>query len=263
MKKGFIMLLTSLMMLLSCTAFASTDLSGGTIQADGYGLLGQTAPMGYRAAIVDAQRNLLEQVKGAQVTADTTVENMVVASDVIRSRVSGLVRGAKVILKEKTVDGYHVVLEMPIYGAGSLAETALSQAALTSAGVPQTLPYYGAPVQAQPAGPATGGYTGVIVDCSGMGLDTAMAPAIFTPDHQVVYGLESFSRSQAVNSGYVGYAKSPYSGVDRAGNNPLIVRAVAIDRYVSPVISTADAGRILAENQLSGFFAQGKVVFVR
>ena len=255
MKKLIVMLTALFMVAMSCVAFA-TDLSGNTITADGYGQLGQAAPMGYRAAVLDAQRNLLEQVKGAQITADTTVENMVTTSDVVRSRVTGLVRGAQIVVKEKTADGYHVVLEMPVYGAGSLAESVMPQT---------TQQYYGSivPVQAQPSGPATGTYTGVIIDCSGMGLSTAMAPAIFTPDHQVVYGLESFSRSEAVNRGYVGYSKSPYTGVERAGANPLIIRAIAIDRYVSPVVSAADAGRILAESQVTGFLAKGNVVFVR
>ena len=101
MKKLIVMLTALFMVAMSCVAFA-TDLSGNTITADGYGQLGQAAPLGYRAAVLDAQRNLLEQVKGAQITADTTVENMVTTSDVVRSRVTGLVRGAQIVVKEKT-----------------------------------------------------------------------------------------------------------------------------------------------------------------
>ena len=110
---------------------------------------------------------------------------------------------------------------------------------------------------------ATGQYTGLIVDCSGMGLQTAMAPAVFTEGRKVVYGLENFSHDQVINRGYVGYSKSLTAGVERAGSNPMIVKAESIDKFCSPVVSKEDAAKILAENQMNGFLSTGNVVFVK
>ena len=321
MKKIMGLFLTLTLLLCNSLVFAATDISGGTIVAEGIGAAGQLTPLGYRAATLDAYRQLLEETNGAMVTADTTVENMVVTNDVIRSRVSGLVKGAKVISKTKDSEGfYHVVVELPVFGGiGSLAEavipqvpqipfkapsdiipvkpqtqTTLPQASAPQVSVPQvappqvsvptvttttttttttTAPVVQAPTPVAPAVAAsgvdlpaygaTGNYTGVVVDCTGMGLQSAMAPAVFTPDHKVVYGLENFNHSDVISHGYVGYAKSMSAGLDRAGSNPLVVRAVSIDRYCSPVVAEADAAKILAENQVSGFLAKGNMVFVK
>jgi peptidoglycan hydrolase-like amidase len=52
----------------------------------------QARAMAERAAYIVALRNLLETVKGVRVDADTVVENYMVKSDVIRTRVDGIVR---------------------------------------------------------------------------------------------------------------------------------------------------------------------------
>lgn len=258
MKKLLVTILSLCMMVFGCTAFAATDIEGGTIQVEGMSAANQPVPMGYRAAQIDAYRQLLEAVQGVQVDADSTMENFMLTSDVVNTKVNGIIKGAKVISRTRDVDGYHVIMEVPVFGVNSIAS-----AVIPSNPVPAPLPEPTVIAPQAPTVAPTGIYTGVIVDCSGMGLQTAMAPAIFTPDHQVVYGLQNFSDAEAVNRGYVGYSKSANSGVARAGANPIVVRAMSIDRFVSPVISPEDAGRILAENKVSGFLNQGNVVFVK
>ena len=50
----------------------------------------------------------------------------------------------------------------------------------------------------------------------------------------------------------------------RAGNNPLIVKATGIaDLSATPVVSNADADKILAANQHDGFLSNCAVVFVK
>lgn len=258
MKKLVSLILSLCMMLFACTAFASTDIGGGTIQVEGMSAPNQMPPMGYRAAQVDAYRQLLESVKGVQVDADSTMENFMLTNDVVKTKVNGLVQGAVIVNKFKDADGYHVVMEVPVFGVGSVAA-----AVIPSNPAPAPLPAPEVIVPQAPVTAAVGAYTGVIVDCTGLGIQTAMAPGIFTPDLQVVYGLEHFSDSVVINRGYVGYSKSLNSGVQRAGANPLVIKAQSVHKFVNPVISPADAGRILAENKVSGFLAQGNVVFVR
>ena len=53
------------------------------------------------------------------------------------------------------------------------------------------------------------------------------------------------------------------SGLDRACSDPLVLKAVSIDRFCNPVVSDADAAKILAENKASGFLAKGSMVFVK
>lgn len=281
-------------MAVSSVTMAATDISSGKIVVEGIGGAGQTMSNGYRAATVDAYRLIAEEVNGVQIDADTTVENSISTSDIIKTKVKGVVKGAKVV--SRSVDGngyYHVVMELPVYGgANSLAAAVLPQVPQQGflppsdiipvdkiAGValkPEstgvnavapTVPATQVPsVNQATVGNlygATGQYTGLIVDCSGMGLQTAMAPAVFTEGRKVVYGLENFSHDQVINRGYVGYSKSLTAGVERAGSNPMIVKAESIDKFCSPVVSKEDAAKILAENQMNGFLSTGNVVFVK
>ncbi|MDX8389500.1 MAG: hypothetical protein R8M38_03325 [Mariprofundaceae bacterium] len=77
------------------------DWKGGEISASGIGVppehtisKAQAHALACRAAKVDALRNLLERTKGVQVDSVTLVRDAMVDSDLIRTAVSGLVKGA-------------------------------------------------------------------------------------------------------------------------------------------------------------------------
>ncbi len=65
----------------------------------------QSRAMTVRAAQVVALRNLLEIIKGVRVDSETVVENFMTKSDVIRTRVDGVVRGAQVVKTVYLSDG--------------------------------------------------------------------------------------------------------------------------------------------------------------
>jgi hypothetical protein len=67
----------------------------GTAQPSGNKGLDQIAAT--RAATVNAQRVLLETIKGVRIDSTTRVENMMVKQDLITAQVSGIVQGAKVV----------------------------------------------------------------------------------------------------------------------------------------------------------------------
>lgn len=284
MKKILALFAALIMVSVSSIAFAATDISSGKIRAEGIGGANQSAPMGIRAAKVDAMRNLLEEINGVQVDATTTVENFITTSDVIKTKVNGMIKGAKIVESFKdNMGNYHIVMEVPVYGVGGLADAvvpAVEQVALPEPDIFQPAPLpnrnpvgnnantgfmppkpaangYGVPSSAK------GNYTGLIVDCSGMGLQTAMAPGIYTPDRRAVYGLEHFSHDQVISRGYVGYSNG-WNRVTRAGSNPMVIKAIDLaDNNVRPVISNADAARVLSENKVSGFLSAGNVVFIK
>lgn len=277
MRKLFSVLLAMCVLLLSGTAMAATDITGGVIRVEGVSGVGQSFALKRIAAKVDAQRLLAEQIHGVQIDSNTTVENAIVTSDVVKASVSGVVKGAREVSCTTDEYGYvHVVMELPLYGgANSLAAAVIPNVPQQGFLPPSDI----IPVDIKPAAPAvttnpnqatvgnlygaTGQYTGLIVDCSGLGLQTAMAPALYTDGKKVVYGLENFSHEQVINRGYVGYSNSASSGVQRAGSNPMVVKAQSIEHFFNPVISKEDAARILAENQMNGFLSTGNVVFVK
>ena len=85
--------------LLSCQVTFGNDLS--VITAEGFGFSDanrfsepQARLMALRAAKIDAQRNLLEVINGVRVTAGTTVKDMMLESDIIGTRVKGMLQGS-------------------------------------------------------------------------------------------------------------------------------------------------------------------------
>src|SRR5512146_2314050 len=78
----------------------------------------QARAMAERAAFVVALRNLLETVKGVRVDSETVVENFMVKSDVIRTRVDGIVKGARPVKTSYLSDGsVEIQVAMPLKGA--------------------------------------------------------------------------------------------------------------------------------------------------
>jgi len=65
----------------------------------------QARAMAERAAQVVAYRNLLEIVKGVRVDSETVVENFMTKSDIIRTKVDGIIKGDKPIKKQYLSDG--------------------------------------------------------------------------------------------------------------------------------------------------------------
>ncbi len=82
------------------------------------GNAGQARAMAERAAFVVAVRNLLEIVKGVRVDSETVVENFIAKSDVIRTKVEGIVRGARIVKTHYLSDGsVEVTVAMAMKGA--------------------------------------------------------------------------------------------------------------------------------------------------
>lgn len=121
-----------------------------------------------------------------------------------------------------------------------------------------------APVPTSAAGmSAQGGYTGLIVDCSGLGLRPVMSPVIKNADGTPIYGYKNLDSAKVIAKGMAGYTQN-IASAPRAGSRPLVVKAVALENHNgNPIVSVADANRILVENKASGFLDNCAVVFVR
>ena len=308
---------------------------GGTIRVEGLGIAPtgtsgtQAEALARRAAISDAYRQLAEQTSGVRVDAVTTVENLMLANMTVRTQVNALIKGAAIVEEKQQRDGsYTVTLELPVYGAGSLASTIFAPnktpepwtmpesvympykpqnydttgygtydrsdrkadwgkdtgkttaptplrpthpAAQTPVAPVTPAPVVPAPVPPAPttppadlvpAGRAVGGYTGVIIDCTGLGLRPVMSPVIKAENGRPIYGYKNLDSDKVVANGMASYARSE-ADATRAGVNPLRLRAVSVDGNANPVLSAADANRLLLENSASGFLDATNVVFLR
>ena len=79
-----------------------------------------------RAATLDAQRKLLEKIQGVQISSTTTVQDFALQSDVIRSKVEGLLRGAETLGTQYFSDG---TVEVTMGVRGPALEEEINRAA--------------------------------------------------------------------------------------------------------------------------------------
>ena len=281
MRKLILLVVAFMIICLSSIALANNNTvnwSKGDITAIGVGyppeemgLRGNS--IARRAAMVDAQRNLLEITKGVQIDAETTVENMTVSSDVVNSKVQGLLKGAQ-IFEEGNLDdgGYYVKMRIALYGStNSLASVAMAE--YTKDIQPQEF----AEVEDTELSKKEvkqvkrAGYTGVIVDASGLGLEATFSPAILDTNDRVVYGIANVDKDIVISKGMVDYASAVEEATvgNRAGDNPLVIKAVEVKggknsvNKVNVVVSVEDADRILLANEKSGMLDNLAVVFVK
>lgn len=260
----------------------------------------QAKGLAKRAAVVDGYRQLAEAVKGVSVDSESTVENMMVLSDTTKTRVQATIQGARILETRFTPDGgCEVTMQVSIWGvSGSLASavfeetktveqfpepvanvapaepnvnvnvtvntgnTTVTPPAPPATPKPSTGGSSAAPA---PAGRAIGNFTGLIVDCRGLNLRPVMSPVIKNDQGSPIYGYKNLDSKKVIHNGMAGYTREmSMSAASRAGSNPLVVKAVAVENHNgNPVVSVADANRILIENRASGFLDNCAVVFVR
>lgn len=261
-------------LLYAASPIEETDQSGrvlwnqSVIEAVGIGFpsaeatsAGQGRMLARRAAIVDAYRNLAETIQGVRVDAETTMQNLQITSDVVKTKVSGLIQGAKILREQAMADGsYKVVIAVNLYGEGSLADIALNQVK------PDRIVDF--PQAAAPQYSTGSPYTGVVVDARGLGLEATFSPRIYDENGRIIYGNMYIDTNLAISQGMVDYAptaemaQAAESGQSRAGSCPIVVKAIAVkDNNCNVVISNADAEKILQANQTGGFLRKLAIVF--
>ncbi|MBE8951281.1 MAG: LPP20 family lipoprotein [Quinella sp. 3Q1] len=290
MKKLFTcltVLLATMFLLTGVRAEAAVDWGGQVITVTGMGTANpamvrtpaHALMMARRAAIADGYRQMAELITGVQVDAETTVEQMMLTSDIVKTRVSAIIKGAVIVSEgELAGGGYEVEMQVPLFGATGLSTAVIPPAPVIEPfpqPAPEVIPSM--PADSQTGGSvgvttvsgggnspmaAIGGYTGLIIDCRGLNLNPVMSPVIKNVKGVKLYGHENLNYDLVVRDGMVNYA-TDRNMADRAGAKPLVIKAERLeDHNANPVVSEADGSRILIENGASGFLNKTAVVFL-
>ena len=253
--------------------------SDADVEAMGIGLPPANMPparamaLARRAAIVDAQRNLIETIKGVQVDSETVMENLMISSDVVKTGVSGIIKGAVIVKEYTNPDGsYSVIMKVPMFG---VKDSVASVAVPSVAPQPEPLPVVDVKETPLPKPVIkevqSVGYTGVIVDAAGLGLEATFSPVIYDTNGRAIYGMKNIDPNFAISKGMVEYSKDLQKATvgSRAGSNALVVKAVGVKggansvNKVNVVVSVEDGDKILLANEKTNMLSQCAVVFVR
>lgn len=189
-----------------------------------------------RSAELQAQRNILETLRGVRVTGDSS------AGDKVSSQSSGLLRGCKRVdtryFSDYSVD---IVMKCPLDGV------------LTAALAPQ--PDFKGP---EPVGEKS--ISGLIVDATGVTFKPGLTPRLLDTSGAEVYSQTMVKPGFLQKHGSVAYATSVESAKknERVGAAPLVVVAEGVAGNELK-ISAADAAKLKAANP--PFLLEGRVIF--
>ena len=119
---------TSIMVLPGCSSFVDKHVEWETVtpkvfpivKAVGYAPISlqkgasdsQKMILAIRSSKLDAYRELAEQVYGHNINAQTSVKGMIARNDSLKAKVTGLIRGAKVVKNYALGDIYTTELEL-------------------------------------------------------------------------------------------------------------------------------------------------------
>lgn len=254
MRKIFQILLLATLLIIPAVIASAESLSG-FIEVEGivYYEQGMSPNQMRRMSIMDAYRYLAEQIDALYVTSNSTVKDLRNLDEQINTRVEAALRGAKVISVTRESDGsFHAIVRMPIYGGvQSLSAAVLKENVVVEDFPPPKFTNIHSEIN----------YTGLIVDCRGLNLSQAIIPTIKSDDGTEIYAYKNVGYRAATDKGMVEYSSSLDSS--RAGNSPLVVKAVKVSNKCDVLISSADGDKILSANQVAKFLENCAVVFVR
>lgn len=258
---------------------ADINWSSGYIIATGQGTAKTTESKGKArikatiAAKVDAQRNLLEVIKGVRITSQTTVQDAMLVEDVIKSRVDGLLKGAYMVGEPfvEMADGAPVVtVTMKVCLNGMPKECAdrpnltsvldldarplpmfVPKVLLTDDQLPQ-LPQVAVQVVSKkedwkaPVYDSSKPVTGLVIHLNGRYFERELLPVVITqgrPDQVTVYCVKMVKPSVVRTYGAVRYADSlaTVQANQTLGTNPMIVTAEAVTKDNMVLIRASDA----------------------
>lgn len=266
MKKLLTILTILCCMLFSCAIASAQD---NYITAEGRGIprvdetnensLSFQKPLARTAAYADACQMLLGKINGIQIDATTTIKNLMLDNQEIHTRVHGFLKNVSILDEYYEGAVCYMTVGVPLYNETN-PQNSLASAVFTPNPNPRPFP---TPTTTQTKLTVDGTpYTGVIIDCKGLGLKTAMSPVIKDSNGKKLYGHENIDTKFICKNGMAGYT-SDIQQASRAGDNPLIIRATSVEGGVNPIINAEDANMMLLENQKSHFLNNCKVVFIK
>jgi len=235
----------------------------------------QKAGMAKRAAVVVAQRAVVEYLQGFALVGDTLVKDGIAQYDVIRSAVAGFVKGVQVVYQDYSPekDTAIAIVKVGMHGPDGFATSIYKKMFKTEKKMDPQFVKAIHQVDGKPAPnfkaavvPVEAVYDGLIIDATEQNFRPALINRVFTPKGELLYDPSKISQKVLIEQGCGEYTNSvdkAKAALDSRGvKNPLIVKAVGTVSAADLQVSDDDAVKIFSANQKKSFFAGAKVAFV-
>ena len=213
-----------------------------------------------RAAKLDAYRNILELVRGLNLSSSSNMKDLMIENDTVRTEVEGRLHGVRQVGTPKYFSDGSIQVKIEARLTEVLPENLYAES-----GPPRQLE---APGMA-PAGAGVDAgrvYTGLIIDARGTGVLPAISPKVLDPEGREIYGSAYVSREFVVSQGMAGYVKSVDAARqnDRVKGNPAVIKAVEARgaNKADLVIAQPDADALRALSQTQTFLRESRVMIV-
>ncbi len=230
----------------------------------------QREMMAKRAAVVTAQRSLVEYLQGFAIVGDTLVKDGMTQYDVVRSSVAGFVKGSQVVIQEysKDKDMAIAIIKLGMHGPKGFAST-MYENMLKDPKIKKTLTELdGKPAPAYKHKPEAlpDNYDGLVIDASSQNFRPALINRIFTAKGELLYDPSKISQKILVEQGCGEYTNSvdkAKAALEKRGvKNPFVVTAAGAVGSSDLQVSDEDAVKIFSANQKGNFMSGAKVAFV-
>ncbi|MBF0280642.1 MAG: hypothetical protein HQM13_22800 [SAR324 cluster bacterium] len=265
---------------------ACIDWDRGVVIAEGLGAPAKFAKnaavrnaSAQRAAKLDAARNILEMIKGINISSDSTVKEAMVSNDTIRTQIRGYLHGLRPIGNPRYFSDGTIKVRMEarlhrtipdelIFRQQSMESNQAAQAPV------ELLP--GSPGNAQNPSSSSPSvqstinvgqvYTGVIVDARNTDAQPAMSPKVFDQEGNEIYGSAYVDRDFVVKHGMAGYLKDLQQARqnERVKGSPLVIKALKSSgkNKTDLVISNNDANALRQMAATQSFLREARVVIL-
>lgn len=226
----------------------------------------QREKMALRAAVVTAQRALLEYLEGFVLVGVTLIKDGMAQEDVMVATVAGLVKGSQVVVQEynRETDTAIALIKVGMHGPKGFATTFYekmgSDPKIKEAVKTDKKPFVAPPVKVEAE------YDGLIIDATEQNFRPALINRIFATKGDILYDPAKISQKVLVEQGCGEYTNS----VDKAKaalsvrgvKYPLVIKASGATNPADLQVTDADATIIYSANQKGSFMATARVAFV-
>ena len=252
------------------------DWANGVFYAVGFGVpntkFKSAAQRNYSALVAAEQvamRNLLRLVETTLLDSETTVQDGMLESDRIRTKIKGQIRQVQMVGAPRYMSDGSVNVTMKMQ-MREVIKVLAEDPRIKAFSAPHEIQAPQALVSTSTAGSSTstasGVFTGLLIDARGTELSPALSPKVLNEDGDVIYGFADVDRQFSLEQGMMGYLKDPQAARsnERIKDRPFEIKALHSSgkNNADLVISNADGVRLRQMNREQSFLREARVMVV-